>query len=183
MTARVLVVHASRGGSTREIAERIAERLRANGAEVDVRGAAAAGTVDGYDAVVVGSAIRAGAWLPEATTFVRNNLRALVSRRVWLFSVGLKDTQRGRIGRLLGTQPEPAEVRELITTLETRGYCRFPGAITRQRTPRLGRPVWSLFGGRYGDFRDWRLVDAWADQIALSLGLPEPASRPSADRG
>ena len=31
------------------------------------------------------------------------------------------------------------------------------------------RLVFHAFGGRFGDHRDWPVIDAWADQIALAL--------------
>ena len=51
---RALLVYATRHGSTREIADAVADELRAAFGQVDVREAAAAPPPAGYDAVVVG---------------------------------------------------------------------------------------------------------------------------------
>ena len=48
----VLVAYASKRGATRQIAERIAETLRAAGLEVDVRSIRDTGEVADYDAFV-----------------------------------------------------------------------------------------------------------------------------------
>ena len=67
---KVLVAVASRHGSTREIAQMIAGELRAAGVEPDVREVGTIASLDDYDAAVIGSAIYAGQWLPEARQFV-----------------------------------------------------------------------------------------------------------------
>jgi len=70
---RVLVAYASRYGSTRGIAERIAERLQAAGQQAEARPVQGIHDLAGYDAVVVGSAVFAGHWMAEASEFVRRN--------------------------------------------------------------------------------------------------------------
>jgi menaquinone-dependent protoporphyrinogen oxidase len=56
MKMRVLIVYASRYGSTQGIAERIAATLRRQGVETTVTPVHDAGDPAGYDAVVIGSA-------------------------------------------------------------------------------------------------------------------------------
>jgi hypothetical protein len=54
---RVLVAYGSKHGSTAEIADRIGERLREAGHEVDVLPAGSVTDLDRYEAVVLGSAV------------------------------------------------------------------------------------------------------------------------------
>ena len=85
----VLVIHASRHGGTRGIAERIVEVLRTEGLQVDV--AAADAVVDlrrDTDAFVIGSGVYMGRWLTEALDFIQRNQGTLSTRPVWLFSSG-----------------------------------------------------------------------------------------------
>ena len=56
---RVLVAYASRMGSTAEIAEAIADQLRTHGLDVVTAACSAAPDPDGFDAVLVGSAVYA----------------------------------------------------------------------------------------------------------------------------
>jgi len=84
----VLVAYASRHGSTRGIAERIAERLRVDGLDVDVRPVAGVDDVSAYDAFVVGAAVYMFHWLKDATSFVQRNREFLAARPTWLFSSG-----------------------------------------------------------------------------------------------
>src|SRR5688500_5163106 len=86
---RVLVAGASKHGSTREIAKAIAEELRAAGLDADLRDAGNVTSLAGYDAVVLGSAIYMGRWMPEAKHLVERFQPQLAALPVWLFSSGL----------------------------------------------------------------------------------------------
>ena len=85
---KVLVVYASRHGSTRGIAQRIEEVLRTEGLEVDIAPADHASGVGAADAVVVGSAVYMGSWLKEAVEFVKRNEVRLAELPLWFFSSG-----------------------------------------------------------------------------------------------
>ena len=60
-TTRVLIGYASRFGSTRDIAMRIADTVRTHGGEVDVRSVDEIADFGPYDAVVLGSGVYDGA--------------------------------------------------------------------------------------------------------------------------
>lgn len=172
----VLVCHASEHGATREIAERVAERLRRNGAKVELTGIDAATSTAGYDTVVVGSAIHNGQWLPAAAELARRDAAGLAARPVWLFSVGMVGDRGSAFGPRLTPflrrrQPMP----EAVATLTAAGgtqvrHHRFSGVFRPEHTSRLGRAVFRAMGGRYGDRRDWADVDGWADAINAELG-------------
>src|SRR2546421_11220930 len=74
---KILVTFATRAGSTYQVAARVAEVLRAGGATVEVKPVAAVHEMKDYDAVVIGSAIRMGQWLPEAVGVVKTNRETL----------------------------------------------------------------------------------------------------------
>ena len=86
----VLVGYASAHGSTRQIAERVGSIGSAAAASRSASSRSASlHDLEPYDAVVLGSAIHHGAWLPEATEVVRANAEVLAAKPVWLFSVGM----------------------------------------------------------------------------------------------
>src|SRR5579859_2555464 len=82
----ILVTYASKHGSTREIAERIAGKLRQRGKEVAIRPMEDVEQLASYEALVIGSPIYYGSWMKEATAWVHRNLAVLTARPVWLFS-------------------------------------------------------------------------------------------------
>ncbi|NJQ00156.1 flavodoxin domain-containing protein [Streptomyces zingiberis] len=172
----VLVAYASAHGSTREIAERIAERLARAGHRVETY------EVDGtvppdpgrYHAVIIGSPVHDMRWVPEAAAYVHRHQAALERRRVWLFSVGMSEAL-GRPFHARAVRHEPRDLpglREVVHPEETR---QFPGALRRRHLTPLGRVIFRAMGGRYGDHRDWDRVDAWAE--AIVRGLPRAERR------
>lgn len=88
MDDKVLVVYASKYGSTAEIAEAIARRIKDLGIDVDVKTALEVERLNGYQGVVLGSAVYAGQWRKEAASFLEDQQEELSTRKVWLFSSG-----------------------------------------------------------------------------------------------
>ncbi len=170
--AHVLVAYATRFGSTHGIAERIARRLLARGLSVDV---VVVGAVDGlepYDAVVFGSPVFDRRWPPEAQAWVERHRGALSGYPTWLFSVGTFGDRKRGLRRW--TAREPRGIRALRDVIEPRDYRGFAGVIDPERWPLLSRLRFHALGGRLGDNRDWRDIEAWADAIARSLRAPKP---------
>jgi menaquinone-dependent protoporphyrinogen oxidase len=171
---RVLVAHAGTGGSTKAVAEFIAARLRVQGVTVDVRGLDERPDPAGYDAVVLGSAVRTGALLPAAEDFVHRNVDALRVMPVWLFSLGVSPALRGPVGRFV-REHVPSRIASLCELIGPRDYHAFAGVIPRGKVPLSVRvPLW-ICGGRYGDLRDWSAIDVWAAGVAAYLHGVIPA--------
>ncbi|MFI7341277.1 flavodoxin domain-containing protein [Streptomyces sp. NPDC050085] len=164
----VLIGCAGEHGSTVEVAERICARIAARGHPVDIQRFDKAPALDGRTAVVLGSAVHDGAWLPVAAGFVRDHRAELAGMPVWMFSVGMTGALRGP-ARRLAERGEQQPVAELVELIAPRGYRRFSGVVRPDHFGRGGRLMFTLGGGRYGDFRDWPAIDSWADTIADAL--------------
>ena len=164
---RVLVAYATRAGSTRGIAERIAATLRDAGLRVWLSCADAQLAAGAYDAVVLGSPVLDQRWLPDAEAFVAHNRDALARCPVWLFSAGTFGDRKPVIGRLMRREPE--NIGELLETIGPRDYRVFAGVIDRAQWPPPSRLFFHLLGGRFGDNRDWPDIEAWARGIATDL--------------
>ena len=80
MSNKILVAYASRTGSTAEVAEAIGQTLAESGAQVDVLPVQDIKDLAPYRAVVAGSAIRGGKWLPEALQFMQTYQAALAQK-------------------------------------------------------------------------------------------------------
>jgi len=175
---RVLVGYASAGGSTKAVAEFVAARLRVHGVLVDVVNLDQRPAVQGYDAVIIGSAVHNRALLPDAESFVRRHADALRVRPVWLFSLGMGPSLRGPVGSLL-RNAVPPRIAELCELVGPREYRAFAGVMPRGDAPLLARFLLWLCGGRYGDLRDWSAIDRWATEVAGYLHGAVPAEEHS----
>jgi menaquinone-dependent protoporphyrinogen oxidase len=170
----VLVVYASRHGTTEEIAARIAARLASSSATADLRRIDEVGNLDSYDAVVLGAPVYHRSWPPEADRFVSEHGDALAARPLWLFSVGSFGDTKRVIGPL--THREPKRIAEIRAAIRPREYRVFQGVIRKHQWPFWSRMFFHAFGGRFGDHRDWPVIEAWADGIALALPSLRPVS-------
>jgi menaquinone-dependent protoporphyrinogen oxidase len=164
---KVLVAYASRHGATAGIAERLASRIAAPGIVTTVRRVDTVENLDGFDAVVLGAPVYDGTWPPEAEEFVAGYAEQLAARPLWLFSVG----SFGDDGRLLGAlvRKEPRDIEATLAKLRPRSYRVFRGVIQKHQWPFWSRLLFHLFGGRFGDHRDWPAIEAWGEEIGLAL--------------
>jgi menaquinone-dependent protoporphyrinogen oxidase len=162
---RMLVVYASKAGSTGEVAEAIGRALCAGGAAVDVKPIKEAVDPSGYAAAVVGSAIRMGRWLPEAIGFVETHRAALsqVPTAYFLCCGTLEeDTEENRGEASSWLDP----VREIVVPV-SEGL--FAGKIDYSKLSFLDRSVLQMLGTAEGDWRDWDAIRAWAGELRQAV--------------
>jgi menaquinone-dependent protoporphyrinogen oxidase len=164
---KVLVTAASRHGATREIAGAIRGILAAAGHEVDLATPERVSTVAGYDAVVLGSAVYAGRWLPQARDLVERELGELLTKQVWLFSSG----PVGEPAKPVETPAEATEIGERVHAVEHRV---FEGKLDRRALGFAEKAIVTMVGAAEGDFRPWDDVVTWARGIEASLEGASP---------
>ena len=165
---RVLVTYVSPHGSTRGVAERIATRLREGGCAADCLPVHEIQSIAEYDGFVVGSAIHDQAWLTEASQFVSTRAAEFVLKPVWLYSVGMPGAL-ARPLRKMAMREGPKVVAPFVDMVRPEDTRLFSGVVSKQQFPRISRLVLRLMGGRYGDFRDWPEIDAWAATICEGM--------------
>ena len=88
MHGRMLVVHASKYGSTREVAETVADVLREQGEPLAVAPVTEVGSLDGFDAVVLGSGLYMGRLHRDARRFLRRYRHELEVLPLAVFALG-----------------------------------------------------------------------------------------------
>ena len=163
MDDRILVAYASQTGSTVGVAETVGKQLSVGGAIVDVRPVKEVTDLNGYRAVVVGSAIHCGKWMPEAVKFVEANqdrLRRIPTAYFLVCLMMATGTEENR--RLVGTFLEP-----MRTLVKPVAEGRFAGALWYNKYSFLDSLGMRIFAATQKleerDYRDWSAIRAWAD--------------------
>jgi menaquinone-dependent protoporphyrinogen oxidase len=152
--SRVLVTFGSKHGATAEIADVLAETLRSCGFDVDCVEAGDVESLDGYDAVILGSAVYMRRWRRAARRFVRHFAAELAQRPFWVFS-------SGPVGDPAKDKPAWFEPGGTIRELERLG--------AREHVVFGGRSTSSGIPEQFRDRRDWDEIRAWARGIAAAL--------------
>jgi menaquinone-dependent protoporphyrinogen oxidase len=168
---KILVTYASRAGSTAGVAEAIGQTLAENGLPVDVRPMSDVTDLTPYRAVVSGSAIQDGQWLPEAMQFVRTHRAALGHKPFAAFLVCMTLAMKKNDKYHAGVREWLGPVRALVRPV-SEGF--FAGALDLGTIPSLRKRlmfrlsialgVWAA-----GDHRDWDAVRAWAAALVPQL--------------
>ena len=153
----VVVAAASRHGSTAEIADRVADRLRdalPGHWSVCRSDPGNAWSLADADAVALGSGIYFGRWLKPARRALQ---RIDDHEHVWLFSSGPV---------VAAAESEPSTQ---LGRSAHHAHAAFGGCLDPTRLSRLERFVTRLVHAEAGDLRDWSAIDRWADGIAHEL--------------
>lgn len=167
---KVLVTAASRYGATAEIAEALADALRENGVGAAAVAPADVTSLASYDAVVLGSGVYAGRWLPPARDLAHRLAGELTDRPVWLFS-------SGPVGGRPKPPAIPTDAEPMMALTGAREHRVFAGRLSRARMGRSGRFLAALLRVRDTDERDWTAIGDWGRRIAQEL-LRAPAGAP-----
>ena len=163
MNDKILVTYTSRTGSTAGVAEAIGKTLAEGGAQVDVLPMQDVTDLAPYRAVVAGSAIQGGKWLPEAMQFIQTHQAALTRKPCAVFLVCMTLAMgNGKYRQEVATWMEP--VRQLVHPV-SEGL--FAGVLDISKVPSFSERlkfrlsvamgVWSE-----GDHRDWEAIRGWA---------------------
>lgn len=163
--AKVLVAYASKRGSTAEIAQAIAAGLRESGEEVDCIEAGTAAGLDGYDAVVLGSAVYMRRWRGDARHFLRKHRSELERMPLWVFSSG----PTGDPSRDNPAWTEPGHTIKLVERLGAREHVVFGGSMPAEPHGRVETSMVEGTPPEFRDRRDWDEIRAWAGRIAVAL--------------
>lgn len=162
----VLVAYATKYGSTREVAERVAERLRERGVAVDVRAAREVKSVEGYDAVVFGGALYMFRLVRDGRRFLSLQRRHLARTPFAVFAMGPIENVAQHFAdarkHLDKTLVKMGEVSPCAVAIFGGVFdptkLKFPYANAGTRT----MPA--------ADLRDWKAIEAWADSLPEALG-------------
>jgi menaquinone-dependent protoporphyrinogen oxidase len=153
-------------GGTKGIAAAIGEELQRAGIDTTVTDADTVGTIDGYDAVVVGSAVYAARWRSEAVDLLARLAGAETPPRTWIFQSGPFESVTGTTDRSV-----PSRVHRLAVALGAPPVATFGGRI--EPATAVGFIARRMaVGPSAGDYRDFDEIRRWAAGIAAELAVP-----------
>jgi menaquinone-dependent protoporphyrinogen oxidase len=172
--ASALVIYASTHGHTARIAARVAQAMRAQGLDVDLREAAtAAAGPAGYDVVVVGASLHREHHQPEIVEWVKTHRAALERRPSVFLSVSLSAADESDAARAATqhcidafcaqTGWSPARSEPVAGSLQYREYDVFTRQLMRLLMKRMGH---STDSSQDHDYTDWDAVDRLGAELA-----------------
>jgi menaquinone-dependent protoporphyrinogen oxidase len=168
MINTILVAHATKHGSTREVAEWIARRLGSHDLTVELKPAAEVGDVAEYDAVVLGAALYMGRLVPDARRFLARHRTELAARPFAIFAMGPLTTSEHDVG---GATKQLEAGLAKAPELHPFASAVFGGVVD----PAQLRFPFSRM--KASDARDWNAIETWSDELAVNLRR-EPAAAP-----
>jgi len=163
---KVLVAYATRAGSTAGVAERVAEVLNRSGFATEAVSTKEARDVGSYDAVVVGSCVRAGKLMPDLLKFLDKNKAVLETKPFAAFIVCLAMKDGDEKDRTTaGSYLDPLRLR-----VKPASEGLFAGAYDPEKLGFAVRQVMKMIKAPPGDFRRWDQVEAWAASLVPLFG-------------
>ena len=173
MPADVLIAYCTRSGSTREVAEAIAQTMIDAGLQADVKPMADVVSVPEGAAVLLGTALYIGHFPREFHTFVTRFRNELATTRPWIFVLGPTEKERKQFAaaeeqarKELGKYPwlRPADMRVLGGKFDPAHLnLPFPMSLLMKlpANPMRRLPA--------SDVRDWGWIRRWSQAIAETL--------------
>jgi menaquinone-dependent protoporphyrinogen oxidase len=169
--APVLIAYATRSGSTGEVAEAIAVRLREAGLEVEVAPMHAVKSIGERTAVVLGAPLYIGRLPKDVRRFLARNRIAFTAPKTWFFVLGPIlgkseefDAARAQAEKHLAKCAwfKPSELQVFGGKFDV-NRMPFPFSLMRHL------PAFPAKDQPATDIRDWDAIRAWAGKIAGQL--------------
>ena len=166
MSKRILIAYATRAGSTAEVADAIGKKLSPSGIQVDVKPVKTVKNIGSYDAVILGTGIRAGQVYPEVKKILQKHKQALSSIPVAYFVVCMSLKDNNEATRKIASGYLDS-LRSLLSPVDV-GL--FAGKMDYSKLGFLARIIVRRMAKvPEGDFRDWKAIEVWAANVLPKL--------------
>lgn len=154
---KILLAYGTKHGSTGEVAQAIAEQLRGNDLDVDLRPASSVTDLGSYAAVVLGGSIYTGRWNPDVQKILKRHRGELSKLPVAVFGMGPKSLDEDDVA---SARQQLDLALNKVSEVEPVSVAIFGGVIDPAK---LRFPFNRM---EASDARDWDAVRAWADELA-----------------
>lgn len=171
---KILVAYATAHGSTAEVALFMQRLLRVYEVEVDCQTVDSVQSLEGYDAVIVGSAVQEGMWLREAGLFLERFAELLKTTPLYFFVTCVRVMEQGGMEHVLKyyIHQRTLEGMNLRDTTAFSGKLDMTAVDWQERwTLSLRYDGKEMPGNLSGDFRDWQAITTWINKISRELQL------------
>lgn len=166
MPNSILVIYATRYGSTRKVAEVVAATLQGYGYAVDIQPIRDVKTISGYNAIILGAALYMYHWHKDARRFLSKHRKMLLEKPVAIFALGpTHDPYDEKEWQDSHAQLDKALKK--YTWLKPLSRKMFGGAFDPKK---LHFPINVLAGAEpASDIRNWTAIRSWASKLAAQF--------------
>lgn len=157
---KILIAYGTVAGSTKEVAEAVAEVLNAHNYEATPAPVEAITGLEGYDGLVLGSSVRAFHLLPKTTRFVRKFKKQIEKIPYAIFLICLvmsEDNDERRLTAMKFTKP-------MVKVKAPLSIGLFGGVMDPSKLTGYARGMFK--NSSYADKRDWGKINSWATELA-----------------
>ena len=161
MDQRTLITYATRTQSTAEIAAIIWQTLSTVDETVDILPVKKVTDLENYRAIILGSAVKYGKWLPEALHFVEKNRTAIKKVPLAIFSVHLMNLGDDETSR----QRRETYLSSINNLVNPEKKVFFAGIGNWEKVPFMEGIIGKMIKAPEGDFRDWPAIRNWAEEL------------------
>jgi menaquinone-dependent protoporphyrinogen oxidase len=166
----ILVAYGTKHGSTRDVANAVAETLEELGLDVDTLPAARVNDLSPYAGVVIGGAIYMGRWHPDAAEFLERYRHALATMPVAVFGMGPRTMEEHDVEE---SRSQLIKALTKVPEVDPFAVAVFGGVID----PHALRFPFNRLSA--SDARDWDAIREWATEVAgaFDYGKAAPDAR------
>ncbi len=154
-----LVAYISKTGTTKEIAQRIAEILQARGDKAEAKSLDTIGGISGYDRLILGSPVNGMKVLPEFDAFCKTQAASNgIPKDIFIVSYLFEN------GRPMWRKAIQKDRSRLQSLLNARSAEIFGGRLEKP-LPGFARFMFGTPKDLPLDIRDWKKIEDWAKTL------------------
>jgi menaquinone-dependent protoporphyrinogen oxidase len=165
--AKILIIYASKKGSTAEIAQAIAKELQTLGHHADVTDIATIPSPAGYAAVVIGGPMYMGHIDSRVGKFTKRYAGELAKLPVAGFVVCLAAASKDPEGMVWAEKALKKALTPVLPVAET----IFAGKLDLENLSWLERWMIKKVNSPVGDFRDWAAIASWTRELPGKMNV------------